>query len=73
MTKKKKEEGSKNTDQVANQLKNLTLMIKEVDLDGDGLISLAEFKKSMKEDLENGGFNFDGYQVGGTIREGQGI
>jgi len=49
------------------QFKHLAQMIAEVDVDGDELISLEEFQKAMKEDLNKGDFKFDGFQVGGHV------
>jgi len=55
--------------QLNQQLKNLFQMIEEVDVDGDHMISLEEFRKAMKEDLEGGGFSVGNFQVGGGISE----
>ncbi|ETO19570.1 calcium-dependent protein kinase [Reticulomyxa filosa] len=65
----KNSSGGDNDDHLSNQLKNLMLMIEEVDVDGDHLISLDEFRKTMKEDMEKTGFSFGNFNVGGSVRD----
>jgi len=68
---KTQEKPDEDTEQMNEQLQNLTQMIEEVDQDGDHMISLEEFRKTMKEDLEHSLFDPANFKVGGTVSENQ--
>ena len=50
-----------------DQLQRIKSLITEVDNDGDGKISFEEFKKAMKEDMDNNRFNARKMSYGGFV------
>ncbi|ETO33059.1 hypothetical protein RFI_04048 [Reticulomyxa filosa] len=64
-------DSKKDDDIIGQQLQHLIQMIEEVDTNGDKMISLEEFQKAMKEDLEKTGFSPSSFQVGGGVTDDQ--